>query len=187
MSAAPNNQFVTSLRLFVEIARLRRGPEDLPVSASLMLATVTAYMALNLVLSQLVPGPQRQAVVQLVADVALVLLWLAALLHVARKPERFLQTATALFGFQLVMAPLFMAGLALWGSQGEDPAWQVPVALLMLALGGWALAANTRILVSATGWPAILCVALVLLQALVIQAVMLQFFPETPAAAADVA
>jgi hypothetical protein len=187
LSEAPKNQFVASLRLFVEIARLRRGPEDLPVSSSLLATTIVAYFLVSLVLTLLLPHQSGQIVAPLVVDVILVLLWLALLLRLARKPERFMQTATAFFGFQLVLAPLFMVGLALVGSYGEDPSWQVPVMLLVLVLGGWALAANTRILASATGWPLFLCVALVLMQALVIRSALLAIFPEVQASAAATA
>jgi len=189
LSESPKNQFVASLRLFVEIARLRRGPEDLPAARSLLVTTLVAYFLLNLVLSLLLPGQSGSGplVAPLLTEIALVVLWLALLLRLAGKPERLMQTATAFFGFQLVLAPLFMAALTLMGSYAEDPSWQVPVMLLVLVLGGWALAANTRILAAATGWPVFLCIALVLGQALIIRAIQLVLFPDLAATASAAA
>ncbi len=152
------------------------------MSASLLVTTLIAYSALSLALTLLLPDPPGRVVAQLFVDTALALLWIAVVLRIARKPERFLQTATAVFGFQLVVAPVFMAGQALLGTYGEDPTWHVPVLLLTLVLGGWALAVNSRILASATGWPVFICLALVLLQALVTWSVLVGLFPEILAA-----
>ncbi len=38
-------------------------------------------------------------------DIGVTLTWYAMLLRIAQKPERYLQTVTAVLGFQLVLAP----------------------------------------------------------------------------------
>jgi len=177
LSAAPNSQFVHSLRLFVEIARLRRGPEDLPVSTSLLVKTVLAGALLSLGLSWLLAGKSTAVVGPLVTETVLTLLWIAAVLQMARRPERFVQTATAMFGFDLVVLPLMALLEALIGRFVEVPPWQLPLMLMFFALAGWTLVVNARILQAATGWPVMVCVALVLLLQLAILGVVIALFP----------
>lgn len=183
MSDQSSNRFIDSLRLFLDIARLRRGPEDLPVDRLLLLITIIAYALLNLVLSRLVAGASEQVVLPLLVELAVALLWLVAVLQLAHKPERFLQTATAVFGFQLVMAPLIIMAAALFLRVREDPVWEVPMMLLLAALGIWTVMVNARILVAATQWPGILCVALIIGEAIVSRLILQALVPELGAAA----
>lgn len=183
MSDQSSNRFIGSLRLFLDIARLRRGPEDLPVDRSLLVITIIVYALLNLVLSRLVAGTSQPVVLPLVVELAVALLWLVVVLQLAHKSERFLQTATAVFGFQLVMAPLVVVAAALFLRVGEYPAWEVPMMLLLAALGIWTVMVNARILVAATQWSGILCVALIIGEAIVSRLILLALFPELGAAA----
>ena len=48
------------------------------------------------------------------------------LLRIAHKPERFLQTVTAVLGFQLVLAPLLIAQRLASLSVPGDRSWQLP-------------------------------------------------------------
>ena len=187
MSAAPRNLFTGSLRLFADIARLRRGPEDLPVSTTLLVTTIVGSFLLSLMLSLLLPQRSARIAGPLLVDALLTLLWLAVLLRMARRPERFLQTATAVFGFHLVLAPLIAVLQALLGRYGQDPSWQIPLLLMVLSMVGWTLAVSVRILASATGWPVYLCVAVMLLQELVEWSVLMVLFPELTATAPAVA
>ena len=119
------------LRLFGEIALSRKGPQDLPASPLLLALTVAAYavvaFGVNLLLS-----PAESWRLQLLVEVAFTLAWYAVLLRAFGKPERFLQTATAMFGYQLVLAPPFIAVMSLTRRFTEDSAasWQFPVAVL---------------------------------------------------------
>ena len=186
MSASPGNQFASSLRLFVDIAMLRRGPEDLPVSTSLLVTTVLAAVLLSLGLSSLMPQGSTPVAGPLLTDTVLTLLSLALLLHIARKPERFLQTATAMFGFHLLLAPLLILLEALIEKYAEVPSWQLLLMLVFIALGGWTLVVSARILHSATGWPVFMCVAMVLLQELAILGVVIALFPDVIAGSGSV-
>jgi hypothetical protein len=178
LSAASNSQFVASLRLFVDIARLRRGPEDVPVSTSLLVKTVLAGVLLSLGLGWILQQESGPLVGPLLTDTLLTLLSLAAFLRLARKPERFLQTATATFGFHLVVLPVLVLLEALMGRYVDMPSWQLPWVLMFVALAGWTLVVNARILQSATGWPVMVCIALVLLQDLAILGVVIGLFPD---------
>ena len=92
--------------MFADIARLRRGPEDLPSSASLLLLTTVAYAVLDALLLSIAPGLPGNPALLIGIDIGVTLAWYAMLLRIAQKPERYLQTVTAVLGFQLVLAPL---------------------------------------------------------------------------------
>ncbi|MEO8306739.1 MAG: hypothetical protein ABI616_01695 [Pseudomonadota bacterium] len=156
-----------TLGLFADIARLRRGPEDLPVSTTLLLLTAIAYAALDALLLSLAPGLPGNPVLLIAIDIGVTLAWYAMLLRIARKPERYLQTVTAVLGFQLVLAPVLIASGWLFLKYQADTTWQLPVAMVRLVIEVWALIVLSRILRSATGWPAFGCVALSIGQELV--------------------
>ncbi|MGC4028758.1 MAG: hypothetical protein QM696_07805 [Steroidobacteraceae bacterium] len=189
MSAKSTNALVEAAQVYVDIARLRRGPEDLPAIPSLLLATIVAYALVSLGFGALLPsqGGGGHPVLLLAVDTALMLVWVKLMLQVARKPERFLQTSMAVFGFQLVLAPLFASSMALFLRLREDPSWQVPVSILVVALGIWALIVNTRIFQSATQWPGPVCVVLVIAQALLTRGLLMAVFPGTLAGDAPLA
>jgi hypothetical protein len=181
LSAKSISTLAEAARVYVDIARLKRGPEDIPAVPSLLATTLVAYAIVSLAFGALMPSADGadHPVALLFVDMALMLVWVKLLLRLARKPERFLQTTLAVFGFQLVLAPLFASSMALFMRLRDDPSWQVPVSLLIVALGIWALIVNTRIFQSATQWPAPVCVALVIAQALVTRGLLLLMFPET--------
>lgn len=166
-------------RLYTDIALLRRGPEDVPVSAVLLAITVLVYMLASLALSSLMPVVETNRVALIALDSFLGIAWYWVVLRLAGRPERFLQTTTAIFGYQTVLAPAFVSGTWLFLQYMKDPVWQLPVSLLLLALAIWTLAVNGRILKAATGWPQFVCVALVVLQALLSRVIELGLFPES--------
>lgn len=168
-------------RLYTDIALFRRGPEDVPVSAVLLALTVFAYMLLSLLLSTVMPAGDENRVVLIALDSFLTVAWYWVVLRLAGRPERFLQTTTSVFGFQTVLAPALVAATWLFLRYMKDATWQLPVALLLLALSFWTLAVTGRILRSATGWPQITCVALVILEAVISRVIALAVFPGDPA------
>lgn len=168
-------------RLYADIALLRRGPEELPASPFLLAATVVAYFLVNFAVSLVlppIPGPWHM---HLVVDVVFTLAWYVLLMRVFSRRERFLQTTTAVFGYQTVLAPIWIATAWLAGRFQEDELWLVPVALAGLGMLAWVIAANGRILRSALEQPMAVCVGIVLLQTFVGQLLLLGLFP--PAAA----
>jgi hypothetical protein len=171
------------LRQFVDIAVLKRGPEDLPASQGVLAATVGACVVISLLAGALLPPQPGEPLILLALDTVIMLLWVWVLVKLARRPERFLQTATGLFGVQLVLSPLFAAALWVFLRAEGDQGQQLPGALLILALGVWALVASARILKAATGWPMFSCIALVLAQALLTRGLLLMLYPEAATAA----
>lgn len=163
----PASGVSATLGLFADIARLRRGPEDLPASANLLLMTTVAYAVLDALLLSVAPGLPGNPALLIGIDIGVILAWYAMLLRIAQKPERYLQTVTAVLGFQLVLAPLLIASGWLFLKYQADTTWQLPVAMLRLAIEVWALIVLSRILRSATGWPMFGCVAMSIAQELI--------------------
>lgn len=164
-------------RLYADIALLRRGPEDVPASTFLLAGTIVAYFLVNFFVSLLLPpfaGPWH---LHLLVDIGFTLAWYVALMRLLAKPERFLQTTTAVFGYQTVLAPAWIATAWLAGRFEGNEVWLVPVATAGLGMLAWVLAANARILRSALGLSMPACVGLVILQTIVGQLLLLGLFP----------
>jgi hypothetical protein len=100
-------------RIFIHIAFLRRGPQDVPASVFLLvmlnLVTLALYAiagtALDLELGRLIGSAALM--------MALTLLLTGAMLSLASRPHRFVQTAVAIAGAELMLAPLGCVFLAL--------------------------------------------------------------------------
>lgn len=165
------------VRLYAQIATLKRGPQDVPASTFVLAATVAGYFLVNLAVSLVLPPIAGPWFWHLVVEVLFLLAWYALLLRVARRPERFTQTASAVFGYQAVLAPIWIAAMWLVGKVARDPTWQFPVVILAIMLFLWIVTVNSQILRAALEWPAIACVALVALQVVVGYFVLAAVFP----------
>ena len=162
-------------RVYTQIALLRRGPQDLPASMFLLVLTILGYLAINLLMDGLAPPPEPAAAraadsgarsfpIQLLLDTAFTLVWYAVLLRLARRPERTLQTSTAVFGFQIVLTPLLFIASWLWVRFAQDPGLKVPTQLFGILVLMWIIAANSHIVKAALEWSGAASVALVILQ-----------------------
>ena len=182
------------VKLFAQISVLRRGPQDLPASLALLVLTLLAYCTLNLLLNYLLPAPAAAAdagavteiepgswAAQLLLDTVFTLLWYVALLRLAGKAERTLQTTTAVFGFQIVLAPLFALSTWLLPRFLHDSTFGVPVTLFSVVMLVWLVAANSHIVRAALEWSAGASVALVILQILAAELLRRGLFPAAAA------
>lgn len=172
------------LRLFADIVRFRKGPEDLPVSRALLAVCVIAGIAAQTLLAgSMLPAEfEGSPLGIMVVRAAVVLVALSVMLLLVQRPERFLQTATAVFGCQLLLLPL-AAATGWMQIQAESHAdWKLASQVVVLAVQVWGLAVLARILRSATGWPLVGCIAAALLMDLVTLAVISSFFPVMDAA-----
>jgi len=151
---------------------MRKGPQDLPASPTLLVATAAGYFLIYCLVSAVLP-PVSGWFGQLVVDVLFTFAWYALLLALLRRPERFLQTATAVFGYQIVLSPLQIASVWLIRQLAENDAWRFPVFLVGLAVIVWMLAVTSRVLKAALEWPMPACVALAILEVLAGQALLL--------------
>lgn len=164
-------------RLYTDIALFRRGPEDVPVSAVLLVLTIAVYVLLSLALSAVVPVADGNRIVLIALDSFFAIAWYWVVMRLAGRPERFLQTAAAIFGYQTILAPAVIGSTWLFLQYMTDSTWQLPVSLLLLSLSIWTLVVVTRILRSATGWPVFPCVAIVVLQEVVSRLIALSIYP----------
>ena len=168
------------IRLYTQIALLRRGPQDLPASGLLLVLTVGAYLVVNFLVSSLLPPDGRWREMLVVATL-FTLLWYVLLLRLVGRPERTLQTTTAVFGFQTVLAPLLVGSEWLIRRFGEDSTWQVPITCAGLLLFVWLIAINSHVVKAALEWSATSSVALVILQTLAGWLLQFALFPPVKA------
>ena len=175
------------IRLYTQIALLRRGPQDLPASALLLALTISGYVAISLLMNGLAPppGPVTKATeaethsfpAQLLLDTAFTLAWYVVLLRLARRPERTLQTSTAVFGFKIVVTPLLFSAGWLWLRFSPDQTWAVPTELFEMIVVVWMIAANSFIVKSALELSVGASVALVILEILASVLLIRAVFP----------
>lgn len=152
------------LKLYLDIALLRRGPEDVPVSRSLLFWTVVAYFALSMALVANL-GDSNGGPLPVITGIAIAFGWFRFLLARFGRSERFLQTLTAYFGFSLLFrlasAPLVSA-LAPYADKPQE----LPTALMLLAVpvSVYQIFVAARILRAAIERPMLVCVALLIVQ-----------------------
>jgi hypothetical protein len=164
------------IQIYAQIALLRRGPQDLPASPLLLVLTVGAFLVVNFAVSSVLPPDNRWPEILVVATL-FTLLWYVLLLRLAGRPERTLQTTTAVFGFQTVLAPLVIGCGWLARRFSPDSPWQVPIVCAVLLLFAWVIAANSYIVRAALEWSATSSVVLVILQLVTGSLLLAALFP----------
>jgi hypothetical protein len=167
------------VRLSVQIALMRKGPQDLPASVAALAASAAAFFIINCLVSVALPPIPGPWFGHLVVEVVFTFVWYALLLKILRRPERFLQTTTAVFGYQAVLAPLWIASVWLVQQFAEDDIWRLPISMLGLAIVVWRVAANAQVLKAALEWGMAASVALVILQYLAGQILLFYLFSRT--------
>lgn len=171
---------IALIRLFIDIALLRRGPEDAPHSVPVLVFTAAACFLVSVVLLLTLMASPAAAVGALAADVVFTLVWFAVLMRLFGRSERYVQTTIAVLGCQLVLNPPLLAVQALALRVPQDGTLVIFVVLLLLAMAVWLLAANARILKQALEQPTFLCIALLVLQALLQFVLLRPFIPVGP-------
>jgi hypothetical protein len=165
------------IRLYTQIALLRQGPQDVPASPFLLAITAVAYFAIQFVVGVIFPPFEGPWIGHLCVDVVFVFIWYAVLLRLVKRPERFLQTTTAVYGFQAVLAPLLVSSVWLTQRLPQESVWKFPVTALGMAMLIWVIAANSHIVKAALEWSMPPSVALVILQTLAGNVLQLALFP----------
>jgi hypothetical protein len=182
LSDSFSSQLSAALRTLVGITRLKSGPEDLPASVSLLVAIIVLATIPDLLMLAIVPLPAEvNPVLPIVISIGTTLVWSGAILRLAGKPERFLQTLTAVFGIQIILAPALVFSGWFYITYQKDPKLSGPAMLLGAIVGIWMLVIQARILRSATGWQIFLCVMLALAGDLVTQLLINGMFPQAVA------
>jgi len=93
------------IRLFAQLAMMRKSPEEVPASPVLLALTIGVYFGGQWVVGTLLPPMKGPWMNRLLLDVAFTFVWYALLMYLVKKPERFLQTGTAVYGFQILLLP----------------------------------------------------------------------------------
>ncbi len=166
------------LGLFFDIALSRRGPQDVPASPLLLVITSVCYFAVSFGANWLV-APVGSWWWLLFIDLGFSLVWYATLLRLFSKPERFLQTAIAVFGYKIVLEPPLFAVMALARGFSDDTPWRFPVAILGLLLIFLLIRAGSYVLKAALELPIVACIALVFAEFFATQFVLFAFMPPT--------
>jgi hypothetical protein len=131
------------LRIFLDIVLWRRGPQDLPVSRLLLAVTVVAYVAVSIAQLALLEESASSWLFFLVVDPLLLAAWVWLLLKLYGKSERFLQTASAVFGTGAVLGlGLYLPLQVLVMALGEAPASGIAQVFGLLVLVTFALVAG---------------------------------------------
>jgi len=166
------------IQLFSQIALLRRGPQDLPASMLLLVMSVVGYFGINFIVSSFMP-PIKDWQTYLAVDVPFTLIWYVVVLRLAKRSERTLQTATAVFGFQAVLSPLVVMSEWLLPRYAQNATWQLPVQLMWLIMLVWVITASSHVVKAALEWSSSASVALVILQLMAGLMVLFALFPST--------
>jgi hypothetical protein len=139
------DSLIVLLRLFWDICRFKRGPQDVPASDLLMWLVLANYALVGLLALSFDYAP-HEAVAATLADLVFMFTSTAVILAVSGHPRRLRQTLTAYAGcgtlYNLAVIPLIWW---LAGAKAANTDVAVP-ALLFQLLTIWALCVNTRIL-----------------------------------------
>jgi hypothetical protein len=140
----------------VDIVLLRSGPEQLPASPGLLTIMVAVNVAVSATVYSLLARAPLHWQLQLLVGTAVTLFWFRVAFSLVNKPERFLQTSTAIFGTNTLFVPALIPMVAelLPFLEKPDPAVSPPAALSLMAalLGIWLLTVQVRIVRTAFEW-----------------------------------
>lgn len=101
-----------TLRLYIDLLRRKAGPSDLPTSTRLLGGTFVALVAVQGAFAGAFGEEPAVVVPRALVSGLLSVAWLYLLLRIHAKPERFVQTATAMLGVMLIVAPITLPLLA---------------------------------------------------------------------------
>jgi hypothetical protein len=166
----------TLARMYVAIALWRRGPQDLPAIGILLPLTMAAYVLISVALGEALPALRAGLAPQVLADTVFIALWYWALLSLARRSERYLQTAAALFGLQCVLAAPSILSAWLLQHFAHNQTWLALSSVLAIVVLGWTVAATGHVLRAALERSLTFCVILAFTQLLVEQLVLVAVF-----------
>ena len=129
------------IRLFLDIALHRRGPQDVPAARRVFLGALAAYLAVGAAVLWPTASGLGQVYAQLAVDLALLVGVCGSLLALTGRAARLGQTLTALFGtgalLSAVALPFVWLGARSMGDPAAPPDALPPAAALgTLALFG---------------------------------------------------
>lgn len=134
------------IHFFIDLALLRRKPQDLPASPALFGLVLIAGLAGGVLLALTAGATLPLALVQTVLDMLLMLAVLQMALKWVKKPSRFVQTATALVGTDTLVGFAALLPVSLAGPGTGDSPQLVVAGLLFIVLVAWSVLIAAHIL-----------------------------------------
>lgn len=169
----PDRIMLANLRalfgVVIDIVLLRRGPEQLPASPTLLVIIMALFAVVAAVVSSQLVNVDPNWPQELAVALVMIPLWYRVALQLAKKRERFLQTVTAMFAVLLLFAPLAVPAIGtLMEQQQAYETTKIPpsglLTLIVLSLVVWRFLIYVRITRAAFEWSVIPAVILVLAQ-----------------------
>ena len=134
------------IHFFIDLALLRRKPQDLPASTLLFGLVLIVGLVGGVLLAVTAGATLPLALAQSVLDMLLMLAVLQMALKWVKKPSRFTQTATALVGTDTLVGFAALLPVSLAGPGTGDSPQLVVAGLLFMALVAWSVLITAHIL-----------------------------------------
>jgi hypothetical protein len=139
------------INFFIELALLRRAPQDLPASSALLALVLVVGLASGLLLAMTAGVGLASGLVQSLLDLGLMLAALSVGLRLVGHPGRFLQTATALIGVDTLITLIALLPVGLARPSDAESSLLALAGMLFLLLVAWSVLAIGHILRHAFG------------------------------------
>jgi len=153
----------STIKTFLEILSLRAGPEDLPTSPTLLIRLFVLLIVLQTSLGAWLLAPAGSLLPQALLSGLVSLGWLALVLRLFGKPERFVQTGSAVLGIACAFAPIAIPVLVTARPESGLPVTVTPMTFFAFIISLYLIYVNGRILRAAIERPLFQCVVLFLL------------------------
>jgi hypothetical protein len=158
--------------LFFQIAIFKKGPQDVPASPLVLRLLVPVYVAVNYLILFL-NGAVSSAILQIVADFTMIVLFCWPLLYFSGKPYRFPQTLAAMIGTDTIISFFALPAIATLNTHANDLA---RFSMFILVLWHWLVSGH--ILRHALDRSLFFGLGLALLYIMLSSQVMAALFPE---------
>lgn len=158
--------------LFFHIAIFKKGPQDVPASPMVLRLVLPVYVAINYLILYL-NGAASTAVLQILVDFGMIVMFCWPLLYFSGKTTRFPQTLAAMVGTDIVVSFFALPAIATLNAHANDLAY-----FSMLALVLWHWLISGHILRHALDRPLLFGLGLALLYIMLSSQVMAALFPE---------
>lgn len=166
----------------IDIVLLRRGPEQLPTSPVLLGISVALYCAIAATVAGVMGTADPRLPFEMIVIIGATLLWYRIGLQLAKKAERFVQTATALFATRALIAPVDLPiRLTVFSQMQANTQPSSLLALLFLGLLVWQFVINVRIVRAAFEWPLPAAIIMIIAQEFAVLMVVAALFGQAQA------
>jgi len=160
------------LKLFFDICLFKKGPQDIPVSNSLLYILIPIYAGISFLIL-ILSADVVNSILQIIVEIALILGATKVILFIANKPYRFQQTASALIATDTIINFFAVPVMGSLVGQGSGLAF-ISIVFLMI----WHGAISGYIFSQALEQPFTFGLGVAFLYILVSYQVMALLFPE---------